>query len=184
VWKRPLFRLSVLATNRYKNQSSLWYGMFRSTGSKPWFSRTTHLWMRDAQKLVGVWFWVVNYHVLDIHVMMCSLSWTSIMSRCPPAGLCMPRRWVYPWTVEFKSFYDILVKNGHLVRMHSASYHLGNNTLGEHCWKESKHCQLYGQLPLSLPHTWLFAFYSVHRLEIEVGLAGILQLRTHNADDV
>jgi hypothetical protein len=140
--------------NRYKFQSGLWYGMFRLTGSKPWFSRTMHLWMCDVQKLVGVWFWV-NYHVRDMHVMMRSFSWTSILLRCPPAGFCMLCCCVYPWTVKFKSFCDILVKNCRLVRICCAFYHLGNNTLREHCWRESKHCQLCGQLQRSLPHTWL-----------------------------
>jgi len=69
----------------------------------------------------------------------------------------MPCPWVYPWSVEFKSFYDILVKNCHSVRMCSALYHLGNNMLGnksgEHCWSELKPCQLYGRLWRILPHT-------------------------------
>jgi len=44
--------------------------------------------MRDAQILVGVWFWIVNYHVRDCHFMM-HLLWTlSRSAALQPAYVC------------------------------------------------------------------------------------------------
>lgn len=74
--------------------------------------------------------------------------------------------------------------------MRSALYHLGHNTLGNKSgmWSEGIEtlpAVLMNSMQFATHMAVVFLFYSVHKLEIKVSLAGILWLHTrYNADDL